>query len=235
MNREEFFSRVRDATAAGRAYRIHTADVTGERVGYAGAADDPAARLIEEVNKVGGTAHRAKSHREARNVLAALLRECRPASALCWQHAVLERLGLCELLAELGVRYLAYDELAALDPAMAQKRMLEAEIGISSVTYAVAETGTLAVASATGRERSASLLPPVHVAVVEADQILADLFDLFDALETAGLDRLSSNLTLITGPSKTGDIELTLTTGVHGPGRWHVIVIAPIVPERSER
>ena len=71
----------------------------------------------------------------------------------------------------------------------------------------------------------ASLLPPLHVAIVAAEQVLPDLFDLFDKLREAGHDALPSNLTLITGPSKTGDIELTLTTGVHGPGEWHVVVV----------
>jgi L-lactate dehydrogenase complex protein LldG len=71
----------------------------------------------------------------------------------------------------------------------------------------------------------ASLVPPVHVAIVEEVQILPDLFDLFQGLRLAGVPTLPTNLTLITGPSKTGDIELQLTTGVHGPKHWHVIVI----------
>jgi L-lactate utilization protein LutC len=83
--------------------------------------------------------------------------------------------------------------------------------------------------SAPGRERLASLLPPVHVAIVDSSQILPDLFDLFARLETSGTAALASNLVLITGPSKTGDIELKLTTGVHGPGQWHVVIIREVV------
>ena len=108
--------------------------------------------------------------------------------------------------------------------------MLNAELGVASADYAVAETGTLAVASAAGRERAVTLLPPVLINVVASNQIVPDLFDLFTKLgasagEEAGSIELPSNLALITGPSKTGDIELQLTTGVHGPGEWHVIVI----------
>jgi L-lactate dehydrogenase complex protein LldG len=88
---------------------------------------------------------------------------------------------------------------------------------------AVAETGTLAMASRPGAERVASLLPPVHVAVISADQIVPDLFDLFATMQKS-LPELPSSWVLITGPSKTGDLELKLTTGVHGPGHWHVIV-----------
>jgi L-lactate dehydrogenase complex protein LldG len=79
--------------------------------------------------------------------------------------------------------------------------------------------------SAPGHERMASLVPPAHVAIVEASQIVPDLLDAFAELEKRGVDNLPSNITLITGPSKTGDIELQLTTGVHGPGHWHVVVI----------
>ena len=70
-----------------------------------------------------------------------------------------------------------------------------------------------------------SLLPPMHIAVVERRQIVPDLFDAFQFLAAGGLDNLPSNITWITGPSKTGDIELQLTTGVHGPGKWRVIIV----------
>jgi len=73
-----------------------------------------------------------------------------------------------------------------------------------------------------GHERVASLLPPMHVAVIERKQIVPDLID---ALGMLNSDGLPSNVTLITGPSKTGDIELQLTTGVHGPGKWRVIIV----------
>ena len=84
---------------------------------------------------------------------------------------------------------------------------------------------TIIILSAAGRERAASLLPPVFVTLLHAGQILPDLFDLFARLEDEGVESLPSNLALITGPSKTGDIELKLTTGVHGPGIWEVIII----------
>ena len=80
--------------------------------------------------------------------------------------------------------------------------------------------------SRSGRERVASLLPPVHVAIVERQQIVPDVIDAVAHLSRLETDQLPSNAVLITGPSKTGDIELQLTTGVHGPGQWHVIVIA---------
>ena len=141
-----------------------------------------------------------------------------------WEHPLLERLQIAKLLAERGITQVDYSSLAAEPPDVQRQRMLAADLGITSVGRAIAETGTLALESGPGHERVASLLPPVHVAIVERSQILPDLFDLFDQLESQP-EGLPSNLVLITGPSKTGDLELKLTTGVHGPGNWHVIVI----------
>lgn len=225
MSREAFLARIRQAAAAGRAHRVHLRHDLPKGVGYAGAGDDPPARLIDEVNAVGGQAHAAADLNEAREALAGLLAQYAPKSALCWRHPLLDRLGLDEILSQRNIARLDHDSLAPLAQAEQRQRMFAAEIGISSVSLAIAETGTLLLCSRPRQERLASLLPPVHVAIVEAAQIVPDLFDAFDRLDSDGLENLPSNLVLITGPSKTGDIELTLTTGVHGPGKWHVIVV----------
>jgi L-lactate dehydrogenase complex protein LldG len=115
--------------------------------------------------------------------------------------------------------------LANLPESEQRAIVLAAGMGITSVELAIAETGTLLMWSQPGQERVASLVPPVHVAIVDEAQIVPDLFDAFALLEQRGGAALPSNLALITGPSKTGDIELELTTGVHGPKHWHVIVI----------
>lgn len=225
MSRETFLARVRDAAAAGRAHRVHGRSDWPERLGYCGAGADPIARLISEINAVGGQAHRAVDVAEARRLLADLLAQYAPRTALCWQHELLDRMQLKDLLGSMNVGQLDYDSLAEQEQPAQRRQIFQAEIGISSVTRAIAETGTLALASRPGQERLASLLPPVHIAIVEAAQIVPDLFDFFDALAAEGLENLPSNCVFITGPSKTGDIELTLTTGVHGPGKWHVIVV----------
>jgi L-lactate utilization protein LutC len=105
--------------------------------------------------------------------------------------------------------------------------LFAADLGISGVAYLVAETGSVVVASRPDEPRSLSLLPPVHIAVANRDQLVADLFDLFAALGPGGgtAPAMPSCLTLITGPSKTGDIEMKLVTGVHGPGELHVVLV----------
>jgi L-lactate dehydrogenase complex protein LldG len=224
MNRHDFLQTVRQAARQGQAYRVAAREIPAG-TGYVGAAGDLCEHFVAEVNLVGGQAVLVENQAAARDVLQGLLARYSVRSALVWRHAVLERLGLHALLAEANVAMHDHAALAALSPAEQRSAALAAELGITSVDLAIAETGTLLMCSAPGHERMASLVPPAHVAIVEASQIVPDLLDAFAELEKRGVDNLPSNITLITGPSKTGDIELQLTTGVHGPGHWHVVVI----------
>jgi L-lactate dehydrogenase complex protein LldG len=97
-----------------------------------------------------------------------------------------------------------------------------AEVGVTGCHGAIAETGTLALLSAPGCSRAVSLLPPLHVALVQRDDLFDRMGDFF-AAQTSRLAEASS-CTFITGPSRTADIELSLTIGVHGPKRVVVIV-----------
>jgi L-lactate dehydrogenase complex protein LldG len=96
------------------------------------------------------------------------------------------------------------------------------EIGVTGCHAAVAETGSLVVLSGPGMPRAASLLPQVHVCVVRSGDVYSTMGEFFTkrAHDIAG----AACCTFITGPSRTADIELTLTLGVHGPGRVVVIV-----------
>jgi L-lactate dehydrogenase complex protein LldG len=92
----------------------------------------------------------------------------------------------------------------------------------------LAETGTLALSTLPGQMRSVSLLPPVHVAVARAEHIVPTMADYLLLLRAAAPDwqqRLTSCISFITGPSRTGDIELKLTVGVHGPGEVYLVLI----------
>jgi L-lactate utilization protein LutC len=232
MSRDTFLARVRQAAAAGRAYRVGAAGEMADHGGYGGADADPAARFADEVKAAGGFASLVDTLDEARLRLSEILRESACQSALCWRHPLLDRLRLAELLDAHAMARHDHDSLSRCSPDQARAFMLAADVGISSVDYAIAETGTLALASAPGRERSTSLLPPLHVAIVDSAQIVPDLFDFFERLDPGdgSAPALASNWTLITGPSKTGDLELTLTTGVHGPGRLHVLIVRDSSP-----
>ena len=110
----------------------------------------------------------------------------------------------------------------ALSGTAARDEQAAAELGVTGCDAAIAETASLVLFSGQGRTRAASLLPPMHVAVVQRDRIYVSMADVFATYA----DRLrdSAACTIITGPSRTADIELTLTLGIHGPGRVVVIV-----------
>jgi L-lactate dehydrogenase complex protein LldG len=232
MDRDAFLARVRESAAVGRAYRVHLRPVP-EHIGYLGVKEDLVERFAAEVDAVGGQSFIVPDIAAARTALFRLLEEAGARSALCWQHALLDRLGLAEALAAPGVAMHTFDTLAKLPPAEQRRLQLACDIGITSCDLAIAETGTLMLCSRPGQERLASLVPPYYVSIVERPQIVPDLIDAFDRLQSPALPLspsptlapIPSNVTFITGPSKTGDIELQLTTGVHGPGKWRVIVI----------
>jgi L-lactate utilization protein LutC len=96
------------------------------------------------------------------------------------------------------------------------------DVGISTVQSAIAETGTLVLESSRERHRLLSLVPPVHIAILEAANIRQTLGETLSQLQQ---DReLSPTITFVTGPSRTADIELTLAIGVHGPQELYVII-----------
>ena len=96
----------------------------------------------------------------------------------------------------------------------------KAYVCVEEVFGAIAETGSVVCSSHQEKPVQASLLPSHHVALVSSDHIYPTLDDFFGSFGEAP----PTNITLITGPSRTADIELTLTIGVHGPERLSVIV-----------
>lgn len=225
MTRESFLSQVRQAAEMGRAYRVQVRAVPPE-TGYVGASSaDGMAAAAREIEAVGGVAHRVPTDEQARQTILALLRQYAARRVLAWRHPVLTELRLSTLVAEQAIEWLDHELLAELPAEERRQQALAADVGITSADWLIAETGSLVLRARPGQERWASLLPPVHIAVIRRYQIIPDLIDVFQALRDHGLDQLTSHITLVTGPSKTGDIELQLTTGVHGPGHWHVVLI----------
>ena len=100
-----------------------------------------------------------------------------------------------------------------------------ATLGVTSAVAGVAATGSIVLDSRRAGGRLASLLPPVHLCVLPADRIVATPADVLRGL---GDDpaALPPSLVLVTGPSRTGDIEQLLTIGAHGPTALHVIVVS---------
>jgi L-lactate dehydrogenase complex protein LldG len=96
------------------------------------------------------------------------------------------------------------------------------DAGLSDVYAAVAETGSLVVRASPSHGRSISLVPNIHIAIVQPKDLVPDLVDLFEKMPKDGL---ASATTIITGPSKTADIEMNLVMGVHGPRLVQVFLL----------
>jgi L-lactate dehydrogenase complex protein LldG len=107
----------------------------------------------------------------------------------------------------------------------AASALFDCDLGITNAQWAVAETGTLVLDSDQERHRLSSLVPPVHVAIIESNRIRRTLVEVLQVIKDHGQGALSRAVTFVTGPSRTSDIELTLVIGVHGPGEVYVIVI----------
>ena len=91
---------------------------------------------------------------------------------------------------------------------------------VSTALYGLADTGSVVLAASPEEPRARSLLPDVHVTLLDEDRILPGLDELFAALG----DDLPSALAIVTGPSRSADIEQKLAVGVHGPGEVHVVL-----------
>lgn len=118
------------------------------------------------------------------------------------------------------------EERDAEDRARLRTVMEASDIGVTGVDYAISETGTCVIIPRAGVSRLVSLLPPVHIALVERGQVLPSLDELFTLRRDDFVNgNLGSYMNLITGPSRSADIEYKLITGVHGPGEVHMVLI----------
>jgi len=126
-------------------------------------------------------------------------------------------------LAEIGVTRLPGVRSAIHDREELRDVCAVADIGITSADYALADTGTLVMIASPEEQRLVSLLPPAHLAIVPKERILTGLDELFTRVPLPA--DATSSLVLITGPSRTADIEQILVRGVHGPGQITVVIV----------
>jgi L-lactate dehydrogenase complex protein LldG len=160
-------------------------------------------QLLAEIEKLSGVTRRLASRDELGVALAELVKTEDVKRATVWTTPDLADLGVGEALKALGVE---------LVPAQADKHLVATcELGVTEVDAALPETGTLLLCSSPERPRVVSLLPRVHLAIFTPAVLRPDLHQAFAEAKDAGYS------VLVTGPSRTADIELTLTLGVHGP------------------
>jgi L-lactate dehydrogenase complex protein LldG len=190
-------------------------------------APDPVPRFIAELTTVGGCVHEPVSADAVTiaRLIATIAAEALVKRALMWDDRWLPVPGLA---AALEASEFTIDRQQADDLTSESRRaeLAVATIGITGAEAALSDTGSLVLVSGPGRGRLASLLPPVHIALVERASVVRSLPDLL--LERPALATSGSNLVCITGPSRTADIEHTLSRGVHGPREVHAILLPPV-------
>lgn len=208
-------------------------DAPFEHPGAMEMSADPPGHLLERFSTqlvaLGGAVHEANTPEAIALLVASLARReaARQTSAgvpgvLMWNEDRLPVPGLGASLKGLGLRLLFQAE-ADLSSTARRAELAGALVGVTGAAAGLAETGSVVLASGPGRGRLASLLPPIHVALLERRLIVESLPELISQrpeVMTSG-----ANVVCITGPSRTADIEHTLTRGVHGPREVHVVLL----------
>ena len=178
-------------------------------------------RFRSELTALGGTVHDSM---DAAGV-AALVRELaggEDARVLMWDEGELPVPGIAQALTDAGLTPLLQQPDTARSDS--HRRLLAtAAVGLTGAVAGLAETGSVVVVSGPGRGRLASLLPPVHVALVRKSRLVGSLPELLNARPE--LVASGANLVCITGPSRTADIEHVLARGVHGPREIHAVLV----------
>jgi L-lactate dehydrogenase complex protein LldG len=190
-----------------------------------GASEGLLGEFVERAEEAGAQVRRVSSPAAVREEVVELVRELGASRVVRANTALLDGLDLDSALARVGVT----SEVADLRRDDSSAELLRAasaaaDLGISVADAAIAETGTLVFRHRPGQGRALSLLPPVHLALLHERDLVADLAVFFERL--ACEDRaLESALTFVTGPSRTADIEMVITQGVHGPAKLQLLLI----------
>jgi len=192
----------------------------------------------QSATEAGWTVTRLESHRYATEYIRGLIDETQVRFVATSSHPIVGRLGLSEAFSgqdvdiqEIALKNLIDEsnqgsgELHGLRDLLRQK-VLRADLGVTGVDYGIAETGSCVLLAGEGVSRLVSLVPPIYVALVEKGQVLPSLDEFFTLHRDRFLKQgLGSYMNIISGPSRSADIEQTLVTGVHGPGNVHLLLV----------
>jgi L-lactate dehydrogenase complex protein LldG len=210
MSRDAILHRVRTALGRGAGQAIPAAPPVRIRIPQT-TAEARIASMLARVEALAGEAVRVET----------------PAAARAWVAAAIEGkqavASNAPFLAECGIPELPGVSCGLTLESELRRLCATTDVGITSADYALADTGTLVMLSSPREARLISLLPPAHIALVPSGRILSGLDELFDTVPLPA--EQTSSMVLITGPSRTADIEQILVRGVHGPGKIAVVVV----------
>jgi len=182
------------------------------------------ARFTKEATTVRAKVHRVSDKLQCVDKIVEICSEDKGHEIALSEAEIFAELGLASALAAQGFSTFAPGEI---DHGTLVARLANCGVGVTAADYAIAETGTIVLNSDEPNALLVSLLPPVHIAVLGAAQIMDSLDGVIGKLSRERINRANAtrSVTLITGPSRTSDVELVLSIGVHGPKALHVIIL----------
>lgn len=183
--------------------------------------DQPLEFFRKNLEGLTGRVYVAKDTDEAGQQIKLWLEELQAKRVIMWDHEELKNVVRLE---DTGIKVDYWSPNRPQDQLVAAAE--QADVGITWVNYAIGYTGTLALFSSPTQGRSVSLLPTVHIAVFKKDQLVPTMSTVMkDLMERRGTNEVPAAIDFITGPSRTSDIEMDLSIGVHGPVKVWTIVI----------
>ncbi len=246
MDRGEFISNV--SAALGRDRPPSDPGASPVRYPDFAAAESTAQEVLEDASSreselledaaqslasTGWRVHRAATIEDVGDIVARICEDIDAENAMRSEHEVLKDANLDVALARAGIdthvmslRDDSSDEKREEQRSQYREEVFKTDVGITGGDYVVAETGTLVIHPQKGVSRLISLAPPVHIAVMKRGQVLPSLDELF-LLEHVAMHRgdRHASMNLISGPSRTGDIEATIVHGIHGPVETHMVLV----------
>lgn len=224
--KEQFLNRIQQSLRQAHlpaASPEHPGSFQGYQFQTGASAAQMAESFARELGALSGYVHLLEASESVVAVILEILEKHQANQILAWDEAGLGLPWLEGALTAAGIS-LTHHHLSV--EAGERKTTLAAldgvRVGLTGAQGGLANTGTLALVSGPGQGRLASLLPPVHIALLPTQKLYPSLPAFLAANPNAAT--AGSNLVLITGPSRTADIELTLSMGVHGPKEIHVII-----------
>jgi L-lactate utilization protein LutC len=200
------------------------------------AMNDASVRSVELADQMavaaataGWKVHRVANVEDAADLVAGICEQKGAESVLRSKHEVLDDIGVDAAVTNSGATLGTTEHDGDNSRELVDKSKADAfraDIGITGVDYAIAETGTVVLHPREGLSRLVSLAPPTHIAVLRPGEVIDSLDELF-AMERNDFmsGNLAGSMNLISGPSKTADIEGTTVTGIHGPLEVHLIIL----------
>jgi L-lactate dehydrogenase complex protein LldG len=221
-SRESIFQSIRANLASSVSLDAIEHDIRHEKLSQTMAVPPPVLDLSltalfkANLETVDGHCIVVRSGTEVATAVGEILRKLQNTKLLARRIAISDAPGLEQLVKQSGCDV---DEIAVTPSASDVFRF---DVGVSRVQAGIADTGTLLLDSSRERHRLVSLVPAVHIALLDGSQIVGTLGEALLLLRKS--EQVSPIVTLVTGPSRTADIELTLAIGVHGPQELFVVV-----------